>query len=65
MRKEIKKIGNSIGIIFNIEEAKLYGLKVGDVVDLSDMTKVEIRGKKKAVEGFFDKMGDDVIYLRK
>ena len=40
MRKEIKKIGSSIGIIFNKEQQKVYDLKLGDVIELSP-TKVK------------------------
>ena len=41
MKKVIKKIGTSIGVIFNKEEAKIYDLEVGDIVDLNDLVKVE------------------------
>ena len=34
MRKEIKKIGSSIGIIFNKEEQKVYGLKLRDIIEI-------------------------------
>jgi hypothetical protein len=34
MRKEIKKIGSSIGIIFNKEEQKVYRLKLWDTIEL-------------------------------
>jgi hypothetical protein len=34
MRKEIKKIGSSIGIIFNKEEQKVYRLKSRDIIEL-------------------------------
>ena len=35
MRKEIKKIGSSIGIIFNKEEQKVYSLKSGDIIEIT------------------------------
>ena len=41
MRKEIKHWGNSAGILFSKQELKLYGLKVGDIVDLEDIIKVK------------------------
>ena len=34
MRKEIRKIGSSIGITFNKEEQKVYGLKLRDIIEL-------------------------------
>ena len=34
MRKEIKKIGSSIGFTFNKEEQKAYGLKLGDIIEI-------------------------------
>ena len=34
MRKEIKKIGSSIGFTFNKEEQKTYGLKLGDIIEI-------------------------------
>lgn len=35
MRKEIKNIGSSIGFTFNKEEQKAYGLKLGDIIEIS------------------------------
>jgi hypothetical protein len=35
MRKEIKKIGSSIGFTFNKEEQKVYALKLGDIIEVS------------------------------
>ncbi|KKK59044.1 hypothetical protein LCGC14_3038340 [marine sediment metagenome] len=37
MKKEIKKRGNSYGIIFTPEERRIYGLVQGSIVDLTDM----------------------------
>lgn len=37
MKKVIKKIGNSLGIIFDKEDCKIYNLKIGDVIDLDDI----------------------------
>lgn len=38
MKKEIKQITNtSVGITFTAQERKVYGLKVGSVIDISDM----------------------------
>jgi len=39
MRKVVVKTGgDSIGVRFNTQERKVYGIEEGDVVDLSDMT---------------------------
>ena len=35
MRKEIKRIGSSIGFTFNKEEQKTYNLKLGDIIEIS------------------------------
>ena len=35
MRKEIKRIGSSIGFTFNKEEQKTYGLKLGNIIEIS------------------------------
>ena len=40
MRKEITKDSNSQKIRLTVEDLKLYGLKVGDIVELT-ITKVE------------------------
>jgi hypothetical protein len=42
MRKKIIKVGgDSIGIRFNVNEAELYDLAEGDILDLTDVFKVE------------------------
>jgi len=46
MRKQIKRIGNSSGIIFSLEDMKGYNLKVGDFIDISDLVKVGSSKKK-------------------
>ena len=48
MKKTIKKVGDSIGIIFNKEEAQIYNISVGDVIDLGDIViKKRKNGKKE------------------
>jgi len=34
MRKELNKIRSSIGFIFNKEEQKAYGLKLGNIIEI-------------------------------
>jgi len=41
MRKQIKKWGGSAVVVFTKEDLKGYDLKIGDIVDLADMIKVE------------------------
>jgi len=36
MKKIVKKIGNSLGIIFDREDCKIYELKEGDILEFSD-----------------------------
>jgi hypothetical protein len=38
MKKIIKKIGNSLGIIFDREDCKIHCLEEGDVVEFSEDT---------------------------
>jgi len=40
LKKIIKQTGTSLGVYFTSEDAKIYGLKVGDVLDLG-LKKVE------------------------
>jgi antitoxin component of MazEF toxin-antitoxin module len=42
MKKEIKKVGSSIGIIFNREESKVYNLEKGKIIE------IEIKEDKNA-----------------
>jgi len=37
MLKKVGKIGSSIGIIFSKKECEIYGIKLNEIVDLSDM----------------------------
>jgi antitoxin component of MazEF toxin-antitoxin module len=43
MRKTIKKIGNSLGIIFNKEECKIYNFKKDDIIELDDTILIKER----------------------
>lgn len=47
MRKEIKKWGDSVVIVLTKEDLKVYDLKAGDFVDISDLIKVKGASKKK------------------
>ena len=46
MRKEIKKYGNSAVIVLLKEDMKNYKLKIGDIVDIEDMAKVNKNEKE-------------------
>jgi antitoxin component of MazEF toxin-antitoxin module len=46
MRKQIKKWGDSFVIILSPEDMKGYDLKLGDIVDVSDMVKIKRKEKK-------------------
>lgn len=41
MRKIIKKWGDGLGIYFDKEDVKIYGLKEGEVIDLDDIFMVK------------------------
>lgn len=45
MKKIIKKYGNSLVLVFDVEDVKIYDLKEGDVIDIRDM--VKLKGDKK------------------
>lgn len=48
MLKRIKKWGSSAVITISPEELELYGLQIGDVIDISDLVKVkEIKNEKE------------------
>ncbi len=44
-QKLVGNVGSSVGIIFSKNECKIYGIKLDDIIDLSDM--VIIKKKKK------------------
>lgn len=46
MRKQIKQWGDSAVIVLTKEDLKLYGLQIGDIVELDDIVKIQ-RGEKK------------------
>ena len=63
MRKRIKKWGNASGILLSREDLELYGLKIGDIVDLEFVKVNKSIQKKKPVKkgkGFLAAL-DDVI----
>ena len=43
LRKKLRKYGGSLVIVLDKEDKELYNLKEGDLVDLSDITKVKKR----------------------
>ena len=45
MKKIIKKIGDSIGLIFDREERTIFDLEVGDIID------IEIKKVKEGEDG--------------
>ena len=47
MKKTFRKIGNSIGIIFNKEEQRINGIEVGKIANLDDMIIEKQKEKKK------------------
>lgn len=47
MKKIIRQIGTSVGIIFNKEEQEILGIEVGAVVDIDDIIVEKKKGAKK------------------
>ena len=45
MRKVIKKIGNSLGIIFDREDCKIYNFKEGDVIEIDEELLKKVKNK--------------------
>lgn len=41
MRKQIKKWGDSAIIVLSPEDLKTYDLKIGDIIDISDIVKIK------------------------
>jgi hypothetical protein len=48
MKKKLKKIGNSIGIIFNREECEANNFEVGDFIDIDDAVLIKNKKRKHA-----------------
>lgn len=46
MKRRIKKWGDSLVIVFTKEDCEIYDIKLGDILDLSDM-RIETRKKIK------------------
>lgn len=47
MKKIIKKIGTSAGVIFTKEDMKILDAEIGDVVEMSDVVVIKQKPKKK------------------
>ena len=47
MIKQLKRWGNNLVITFTQEEEELYGLVLGDKINLDDMIVQKIKKKKK------------------
>jgi len=53
MKKIIRKVGDSKGIIFNKEECEVYNINIGDVFDLEickTKPSIQAKGQKKKNE---------------
>jgi hypothetical protein len=48
MKKIVKKYGNTLGINFDAEDQKIYGMKEGSLVDLGDIVVEDIDKHKLA-----------------
>ena len=60
MKKVIKKIGNSLGIIFDREDCKIYDLKENDILELDDLIKIDKNSLKKIDIKFSEKQINDL-----
>lgn len=51
MKKKIQKWGNSLVILISSQEAEVYGLKEGDIIEIDDMLweKPNVHRAKKEV----------------
>lgn len=54
MKKTIKKIGNSLGIIFNKEECKIYNFKKEDIIELDDTVIIQTSKKVEGARIYFN-----------
>ncbi len=48
MRKQIKKYGNTHIINFTNEDLRVYDLKEGDIIDISEMFKINNKKEVKS-----------------
>jgi hypothetical protein len=44
MKKELKKVGMSVGFVFNKEEQKVHNLEIGDVIDIKEFEVIKKEG---------------------
>jgi len=49
MKKQIRKIGNSCGIIFNLEDMRIYRFNLGDIIDIEPV--IIRKGKREVQDG--------------
>lgn len=47
MKKTIRKIGNSVGVIFNKEEQRIHNMKINEVIEFEIKKKVKDETKKQ------------------
>jgi len=47
LKKQIKKYGNSLVIVFTKEDEKVYNIKKGDIIDVSDIVKLKNGFKRR------------------
>ena len=50
MKKILKQWGEVLGVYFDKEDIKIYGLVKGDIIDISDMLVQEKTNKKEVNE---------------
>lgn len=50
MKKKLKKWGNSFVIVFTPDEAEIYGLVPGDIIEIGDMLLQTVPKNKKKVK---------------
>ena len=47
MKKKVKRIGNSIGILFTKEEQEIYGIQLYDIIEIGEPQVVKTDGKSR------------------
>ena len=60
MRKIVKKIGNSVGILFNRDDQSIFNIEVDDVIDISDIT-VTKKSERKTPKNITSKTKKEIV----
>lgn len=50
LKKELKRWGNNLVVVFASAEERVYNLSEGDIVDISDLVKIKTLPKNQTIK---------------